>query len=326
MRRVILPTAPPEYMEAIYPARSNSTIARGGNSNTGFLTPESVNGDTPSNPLRPIADDTIDHASHTPGSVSSAFILEAMVNVISGPKVLMKQIPIWLPLGVADQKTYSFDSTTAAIMLASYTITHFGKATNPLVRVNRLGPGIPDHPLRLLRIGNQAFLQEFVLPPVQLPQYFTFDLTALKLITQPLPAATWTDDTPTGSNGALRPGISFHPKLRPILLPNKSGKKGNSADPTSPEKIQAIMTSLQDFKIVPIDPTKNIMGIEVPETLVHKLTGKKVTSKNGQPIIPVLLPKYIGLDPVAPGDLTMVITQDCDTCHSPASLPAVVEK
>lgn len=79
----------------------------------------------------------------------------------------MKQIPIWLPLGVADQKTYSFDSTTAAIMLASYTITHFGKATNPLVRVNRLGPGIPDHPLRLLRIGNQAFLQEFVLPPVQ---------------------------------------------------------------------------------------------------------------------------------------------------------------
>nr|AKI82632.1 ZsG-P2A-VP40 [Zaire ebolavirus] len=326
MRRVILPTAPPEYMEAIYPARSNSTIARGGNSNTGFLTPESVNGDTPSNPLRPIADDTIDHASHTPGSVSSAFILEAMVNVISGPKVLMKQIPIWLPLGVADQKTYSFDSTTAAIMLASYTITHFGKATNPLVRVNRLGPGIPDHPLRLLRIGNQAFLQEFVLPPVQLPQYFTFDLTALKLITQPLPAATWTDDTPTGSNGALRPGISFHPKLRPILLPNKSGKKGNSADLTSPEKIQAIMTSLQDFKIVPIDPTKNIMGIEVPETLVHKLTGKKVTSKNGQPIIPVLLPKYIGLDPVAPGDLTMVITQDCDTCHSPASLPAVVEK
>nr|UJP71092.1 ZsGreen-P2A-VP40 fusion protein [synthetic construct]WGW16087.1 ZsG-P2A-VP40 [Zaire ebolavirus]WGW16103.1 ZsG-P2A-VP40 [Zaire ebolavirus] len=326
MRRVILPTAPPEYMEAIYPVRSNSTIARGGNSNTGFLTPESVNGDTPSNPLRPIADDTIDHASHTPGSVSSAFILEAMVNVISGPKVLMKQIPIWLPLGVADQKTYSFDSTTAAIMLASYTITHFGKATNPLVRVNRLGPGIPDHPLRLLRIGNQAFLQEFVLPPVQLPQYFTFDLTALKLITQPLPAATWTDDTPTGSNGALRPGISFHPKLRPILLPNKSGKKGNSADLTSPEKIQAIMTSLQDFKIVPIDPTKNIMGIEVPETLVHKLTGKKVTSKNGQPIIPVLLPKYIGLDPVAPGDLTMVITQDCDTCHSPASLPAVIEK
>nr|QCH40646.1 ZsG-P2A-VP40 [Zaire ebolavirus] len=326
MRRVILPTAPPEYMEAIYPVRSNSTIARGGNSNTGFLTPESVNGDTPSNPLRPIADDTIDHASHTPGSVSSAFILEAMVNVISGPKVLMKQIPIWLPLGVADQKTYSFDSTTAAIMLASYTITHFGKATNPLVRVNRLGPGIPDHPLRLLRIGNQAFLQEFVLPPVQLPQYFTFDLTALKLITQPLPAATWTDDTPTGSNGALRPGISFHPKLRPILLPNKSGKKGNSADLTSPEKIQAIMTSLQDFKIVPIDPAKNIMGIEVPETLVHKLTGKKVNSKNGQPIIPVLLPKYIGLDPVAPGDLTMVITQDCDTCHSPASLPAVIEK
>ncbi|ACI28622.1 matrix protein [Bundibugyo virus] len=326
MRRAILPTAPPEYIEAVYPMRTVSTSINSTASGPNFPAPDVMMSDTPSNSLRPIADDNIDHPSHTPTSVSSAFILEAMVNVISGPKVLMKQIPIWLPLGVADQKTYSFDSTTAAIMLASYTITHFGKTSNPLVRINRLGPGIPDHPLRLLRIGNQAFLQEFVLPPVQLPQYFTFDLTALKLITQPLPAATWTDDTPTGPTGILRPGISFHPKLRPILLPGKTGKRGSSSDLTSPDKIQAIMNFLQDLKLVPIDPAKNIMGIEVPELLVHRLTGKKITTKNGQPIIPILLPKYIGMDPISQGDLTMVITQDCDTCHSPASLPPVSEK
>ncbi|ACI28631.1 matrix protein [Tai Forest ebolavirus] len=326
MRRIILPTAPPEYMEAVYPMRTMNSGADNTASGPNYTTTGVMTNDTPSNSLRPVADDNIDHPSHTPNSVASAFILEAMVNVISGPKVLMKQIPIWLPLGVSDQKTYSFDSTTAAIMLASYTITHFGKTSNPLVRINRLGPGIPDHPLRLLRIGNQAFLQEFVLPPVQLPQYFTFDLTALKLITQPLPAATWTDETPAVSTGTLRPGISFHPKLRPILLPGRAGKKGSNSDLTSPDKIQAIMNFLQDLKIVPIDPTKNIMGIEVPELLVHRLTGKKTTTKNGQPIIPILLPKYIGLDPLSQGDLTMVITQDCDSCHSPASLPPVNEK
>ncbi|AAU43885.1 matrix protein [Sudan ebolavirus] len=326
MRRVTVPTAPPAYADIGYPMSMlpiKSSRAVSGIQQKQEVLPGM---DTPSNSMRPVADDNIDHTSHTPNGVASAFILEATVNVISGPKVLMKQIPIWLPLGIADQKTYSFDSTTAAIMLASYTITHFGKANNPLVRVNRLGQGIPDHPLRLLRMGNQAFLQEFVLPPVQLPQYFTFDLTALKLVTQPLPAATWTDETPSNLSGALRPGLSFHPKLRPVLLPGKTGKKGHVSDLTAPDKIQTIVNLMQDFKIVPIDPAKSIIGIEVPELLVHKLTGKKMSQKNGQPIIPVLLPKYIGLDPISPGDLTMVITPDYDDCHSPASCSYLSEK
>ncbi|ASJ82194.1 matrix protein [Bombali virus] len=326
MRRTVIPTAPPDYTEALYPQRTNSIGSASTSTNQQYYPTDVPGGDIPSNSLRPVADDNIDHTNHTPDNVSSAFILEAMVNVISGPKVLMKQIPIWLPLGVADQKKYSFDSTTAAIMLASYTITHFGKTSNPLVRVNRLGPGIPDHPLRLLRLGNQAFLQEFVLPPVQLPQYFTFDLTALKLITQPLPAATWTDEVLLTSPNMLRPGLSFHPKLRPILLPGKPGKKGANLGLTAPDKIHAIMDHLQDLKVVPIDSSKNIVGIEVPDALVQKLTGKKPHAKNGQSIIPVLLPKYIGPDPVSASDLTMVITQDCDTCNSPASFPIASEK
>nr|AAV48576.1 matrix protein [Reston ebolavirus] len=319
MRRGVLPTAPPAYNDIAYPMSILPTRPSVIVNETKSDVLAVPGADVPSNSMRPVADDNIDHSSHTPSGVASAFILEATVNVISGTKVLMKQIPIWLPLGVADQKIYSFDSTTAAIMLASYTVTHFGKISNPLVRVNRLGPGIPDHPFRLLRLGKKAFLPGFVLPPVQLPQYFTFDLTALKLITQPLPAATWTDETPAGAVNALRPGLSLHPKLRPILLPGKTGKKGHASDLTSPDKIQTIMNAIPDLKIVPIDPTKNIVGIEVPELLVQRLTGKKPQPKNGQPIIPVLLPKYVGLDPISPGDLTMVITQDCDSCHSPAS-------
>ncbi|AER23673.1 matrix protein [Cuevavirus lloviuense] len=274
-----------------------------------------------SNTIRPTADFSLDYDSSSASGAISAFMLEAYVNVISNNKVLLKLVPLWLPLGVAGQDLYSFDSTASALLIASYTITHFGMTTRPLVRVNRLGPGIPDHPLHLLRLGNQAFLQELVLPPLQLPQFFTFELTELRLYTHLMPQTIWIDSAHGDRHELLRPGLSVNPRLRPILLPCKTGKKVSQHEIASPDKIKSVANYIKELKLVTLDATKGVYALEIPEPLFEKLTGKKSPQKGSSTLIPILVPRLMSKDDLGGRDLVMSTKGSCENCYYPGASP-----
>nr|WMZ41125.1 matrix protein VP40 [Dehong virus] len=219
------------------------------------------------------------------GNVCHAFTLEAIIDVIMHGDKAVKGIPAWLPLGIMSNFEYPLAHTVAALLTGSYTITQFMHNGQKFVRVNKLGSGIPGHPLRMLREGNQAFVQNMVIPRNFSSIHFTYNLTNLVLNIQKLPDDAWRPSKEKLVGATMHPAISMHPNLPPIIMPTVKKQAYRHHKNPNNGPLLAISGILHQLQVEKVPEKTSLFRITLPSEIFSVKEGMLRKKGEGSPTV-----------------------------------------
>nr|AIL25251.1 VP40 [Orthomarburgvirus marburgense] len=230
------------------------------------------------------------------GNVCHAFTLEAIIDISAYNERTVKSVPAWLPLGIMSNFEYPLAHTVAALLTGSYTITQFTHNGQKFVRVNRLGTGIPAHPLRMLREGNQAFIQNMVIPRNFSTNQFTYNLTNLVLSVQKLPDDAWRPSKNKLIGNTMHPAVSVHPNLPPIVLPTVKKQAYRQHKNPNNGPLLAISGILHQLRVEKVPEKTSLFRISLPADMFSVKEGMMKKRGENSPVVYFQAPENFPLN------------------------------